>query len=283
MRKRDGRTIPAIRGTRISKQAPQRGGGTLLSRQEIIDSMINALKPLDYVHAFWEGGAAAHGRADEWSDIDAYLLVADSKAEDTFLAVEKALESLSPIKQKYVVENNWPGLTQAFYSLERASEYLLIDLAILTESSPEKYLEPEIHGTSIFYFNKPGIIETPSLDKHKFESKVEARSRILKERFRMFSGFVQKEINRGNSLEAMEYYRTIVIPSLVESLRMKYHPARYDFKMRYVHYELPPDIVRKLEELCFVRGIKDLQEKYLRALRWFNRTMTEIQGTRKLT
>ena len=54
---------------------------------------------LDYVHAFWEGGAAAFGRADEWSDIDAYLLVNDSKVADAFLAVEKALESVSPIKQ----------------------------------------------------------------------------------------------------------------------------------------------------------------------------------------
>ncbi|HEV2118540.1 MAG TPA: hypothetical protein VGS11_00295 [Candidatus Bathyarchaeia archaeon] len=250
-----------------------------VTRPEIIESLITTLKPLDYVHAFWEGGAAAFERVDEWSDIDAYLLVDDSKIAETFLAVEKALESLSPIKQKYVVSQNWPGVTQAFYSLKRASEYLLIDLGILTESSPEKFLEPGIHGKVVFYFNKIGVIEKPDLDHRAFDKKVEKRHRALRERFGMFGNFVQKEIDRENSLEALEYYRTIVIASLVEALRIKYCPAHYDFKMRYIHYELPPRTVRKLENLCFVRGRDDLQRKYLEAVQWFNKLARESSAS----
>ena len=279
MQSRRGPTKTAHQETRISKRAQLRDENSSVKRPQIIESIIATLKPLDYVHAFWEGGAAAFGRIDGWSDIDAYLLVDDSKVADAFLAVEKALESLSPIKQKYVVSQNWPGVTQAFYSLKRASEYLIVDLGVLTQSSPEKFLEPEIHGKVIFYFNKIGMVEKPDQDQTAFDKKVEERQRVLKERFRMFGNFVQKEIDRENSLEALEYYRTIVIASLVEALRIKYNPAHYDFKMRYIHYELPPRVVRKLENLCFVRGRKELQRKYLEAVQWFNKLARESNAS----
>src|SRR5262245_344144 len=189
----------------------------LVSRGEIIAALVGALKPVEYVQAFWEGGAVGYGRGDDYSDIDGYLLVDDDKVEQTFKVVESALGSLSPISQKYVVRQNpWPGVSQAFYRMKHASEYLVLDLAVLTSSSSTKFLEPEIHGMAIFYFNKTGIDETPHADKVEFDRKVSERLALVDERFRMFSNFVQKEIARGNSLEALEYYRTIVVPSLVE-------------------------------------------------------------------
>ena len=41
-----------------------------LTRSAILTTLRQALEPLPYVHAMWEGGAAAFGRVDEWSDID---------------------------------------------------------------------------------------------------------------------------------------------------------------------------------------------------------------------
>jgi len=96
---KSGRVKTVHQSSRVSRLAKLRNGKSSVGRLEIIESVIKTLKPLDYVHAFWEGGAASFGRADEWSDIDAYLLVNDSKVADAFLAVEKALESVSPIKQ----------------------------------------------------------------------------------------------------------------------------------------------------------------------------------------
>ena len=104
---------------------------------------------------------------------------------------------------------------------------------------------------------------------------------VLKERFEIFNNFVQKEMNRGNSLEALEYYRTMVIASLVEVLRIKYYSPHYDFRMRYINHELPPEIVKKLENLCFVRGKEELQRKYLEALQWFNRAMVESSASKE--
>lgn len=248
-----------------------------LSRDTIIKTLVNALKPLDYVHAFYEGGAAAYNRIDEFSDVDAYAVVNDDKVKETFLAVDEALTSLSPIRQKLEVpQTGWPGISQAFYKLEHANEYLIIDFAVLTLSSTEKFLEPKIHGNNVFYFNKSRIVSCPPLDRDAFAKKLQERAKRLRARREMFNNFVQKEISRGNWLEAIDLYHVLTLGALVEALRMKHKPFHYDFKMRYVHYELPSDVIARLERLYYVRHKKDLQKKYREATEWFDRTMSEI-------
>jgi hypothetical protein len=243
----------------------------------IIQTLTDTLKLLDYVHAFWEGGAAAFNRVDEWSDLDIYFVVDDSKVNETFLEVEKALESVSPIKQKFEIpQASWPGVSQAFYRLENANEYLIIDLAVIKLSSQEKFLEPEIHGNNVFYFNKSSKVKPVSLDKSAFFKKLCERLKRLKARFDMFNNFVQKEINRGNCLEAIDLYYFLTLSTLVEALRIKHSPLHHDFKMRYIHYELPPKIVDRLRHLYFVKDEKELQEKYCKAVEWFHETMREI-------
>jgi len=251
---------------------------TELTRDIIIQALVDALEPLKHVHAFCEGGVAAFNRVDEWSDIDLYLVVDDEKIDETFTAVEKVLKSLSPIKQKYnVPQTGWPGVFQAFYRLENTSEYLIIDLAILTLNSPEKFLEPEIHGNVVFHFNKSDKVKPAPLDKKALATKLLARLERLQARYDMFNNFVQKEINRGNHLEALDLYHALTLATLVEALRIKHNPVHHDFKMRYIHYELPKDIVKKLEHLYFVRDARDLQEKYCEAAKWLSKTMSEIK------
>jgi len=251
--------------------------GDRLTRKVIVQTLTDALEPLDYVHAFWEGGAAAFERIDEWSDVDLYLVVDDKKVEETFLSVEKALKSLSNIEQKYdVTHPPESGIFQAFYRLEGANEYLVIDLAVLKLSSPDKFLEPEIHGDAVFFFNKSDRVKPPPLDKDAFFRKLQKRLERLQSRFDMFNNFVQKEINRGNYLEAMGFYRAITLASLVEALRIKYNAVHYDFKLHYIHYELSSDVIKKLEHLYFIKDEKDLQEKYNEATEWFPGIMSEI-------
>lgn len=251
--------------------------GKKLNRQTIIQTLVNALEPLNYVYAFYEGGAAAFNRIDEWSDIDLYLVVEEKKVNEAFAVVEKALESLSPIKQKLVVPQlPWPGVSQAFYKLERASDYLVIDFCVLTLSSPEKFLEPETHGNVVFYFNKSAKLQPPLLDKDALVRKLRSRLERLKARIELFNNFVQKEINRGNLLEAMDNYHNLTLATLVEVLRIKYNSLHYEFKMHYVHYELPPEITRRLVRFYFVRDGKDLQAKYDEATEWLHGIMLEL-------
>lgn len=252
-----------------------------LTRNTIIKTLIDALEPLDYVHAFYEGGAIAFNRLDKWSDIDLYLVVDDDKIDDAFVVVETALKSLSPIEQKYAVQQlPWPGVSQAFYKLKGTSDYLLIDLAVLKLSAPEKFLEPRVHGEATFSFNKSGNIKAATLDTDALAKTLDNRLARLKDRFDMFNIFVQKEINRGNFIEALSLYYTLTLGSVVDALRIKYSPFHHDFKTRYIQYELPQKITKKLEGLYFVRDEKDLVEKYRKATEWFNEILKETEGER---
>lgn len=247
-----------------------------LTREVIIQALAESLKSLDYIHAFWEGGAAAYDRIDEWSDIDLYLIVDNGKVNEAFLAVENALKSLSPLKQKFrVPQSPWPGVFQAFYKIEGASDYLAIDLAILTPNSSENFLEPRVHGKAVFYI-KHSTVELPRLDKNAFMKRLQRRLENLKTRFEMFNNFIQKEINRGNSLEAVGLYYGFTLGVLVEALRIKYYPIHFEFRLRYVHYEFPLEIIEKLKNLYLIADINELQGKYSKASEWFNEIISAV-------
>ncbi|WP_017316523.1 nucleotidyltransferase domain-containing protein [Mastigocladopsis repens] len=47
-------------------------------REKVLQTIITALQPQDFVLAFWQGGSAAHGYTDEWSDIDIEVIVEDN-------------------------------------------------------------------------------------------------------------------------------------------------------------------------------------------------------------
>lgn len=248
-----------------------------VSRESIVLAIVNALEPLEYVYALWEGGAVAFGRLDRWSDIDICVDADDEKVEDVFPVAEAALETLAPIEIKYEVP---PGAThgyvQAFYRLKGTAEFLLVDFAVFKHSEPNKLLEPEIHGDSRFHFNKREAVRVPSLDRGAFIDRMKSGMERLVLRFDTFSCFVDKEINRGNWIEAMDLYHRIILGSLVQGLRMRYYPVHYDFGTRYIHYELPPEVVKRLLDLHFVCDREDLLRKVKDARRWFHRTVDEI-------
>lgn len=256
---------------------------TSVTHDAIVHALAEALRPLPFVDAMWEGGAAAFQRLDKWSDVDLYIVAADDRVPETFRAVEEALTRLSAIRQKY--EPAWPaesGITQAFYRLERASEYLLVDLAVLKRSAPDKYLEPELHGQAIFAFNKGDAVQVPHLNADTFVAKLLERRDRLIQRVALFEPFISKEIHRKNDLGALEVYQTLVLDALVQVLRMRYAPGHYAFGVRYVVYELPPDVVRRLEELSYVRSPEDLAEISRRAVLWFREAAGAVteQGVR---
>jgi hypothetical protein len=143
-------------------------------------------------------------------------------------------------------------------------------------SGSERFLESEIHGNVVFYFSKYGKVKPPQFDGEAFAKKVHERLERLQARFDMFNIFVQKELNRDHFLEALDLYHNLTLASLVEALRIKHNPIHYNFKMEYLHYELPSEVIKKLGDLYFVKDAKNLQEKYHEANKWFDKTMRDI-------
>ncbi len=187
------------------------------------------------------------------------------------------MKSLSPIRQKYdVPQPGWPGVSQAFYRLEKTDEYLIIDLAVLKMTAHEKFLAPEIHGNNIFYFNKNNAAQSPTFDVDSFASKAFERAVRLKARMDMFGNFVQKELNRNHFAEALDLYNGLILASLVETLRIMYNPVHREFKMHHIYDELPRETVRRLEPLFSVLDERDLEAKSRKAVAWFCRVVAAL-------
>lgn len=250
----------------------------MLNREAVINAIQHAVQPLTYVHAMWQGGAAAFGRVDEWSDIDVQFLVDDDHVQDTAAHVEAALLQLTSFELRFELpQPTWHGHWQAFYRLKDASPFLLIDLAVIKLSSQNRFLEPEIHGKAKVNFDKLGVVHASKpLDQTTFIAQIKGRMDVLRLMFDLFQVLTLKEIHRKNAIEAASFYQAYTLRPLVEVLRVKYDPARYNFHTRYVHYDFPPEAIQRLEPLFYPSSLNDLALKFVEAQQFFWETIETI-------
>jgi hypothetical protein len=158
-----------------------------ISRSKLIDTIVKILKPLTYVHALWEGGAASWKRVDEWSDIDMYVVCDDEHVEAVFEAIEKAVASLSPIDLRFrMPEPAWHGASQVFLRLKHTSPFLFLDIAVMKKSSKEKFLQYKIHGKPLVHFDKTGIVKDDPVEPAEYLKQIETRLEGIKTNFKLF-------------------------------------------------------------------------------------------------
>ena len=94
--------------------------------------------------------------------------------------------------------------------------------------------------------------------------------------FDLFRVLTEKELNRGNIIEAAAFYQSYTLRPLVQALRILHDPTRHDFHTRYVHYDFPEEDVTRLAELFFVADAGELTAKRERAERWFHEVLGAI-------
>jgi predicted nucleotidyltransferase len=250
---------------------------TEVERNNIVATLVQALKPLDYIHAVWEGGAASFNRVDEWSDIDLYVVCDDERVEDTFVIMEHTLGAMSEIELKFrLPEPTWHGHSQVFWRLKNASPFLFLDIAVMRKSSKDKFLQYHIHGRPHVHFDKIGIVKDDPVDRADYFQRIKARLDTLKTNFELFQVLVLKELNRGNDIEALSYYLSYTYRPLVEVLRIKHCPWHHRFYTTYIYYEMPSEIVNRLHHLYFITNAEALRKCREEAEMWFWETVRGI-------
>jgi predicted nucleotidyltransferase len=222
-----------------------------LARQEIIDALAAGLPREPYILAASLGGSFATGRTDEFSDIDLGIIVEDDRVEDAFRHLEAVLAELSPIDRKHrLPEPTWHGHSQVFLTLADADPHHFVDVCVMKRGAPDKFGEQERHGDPQILFDPQGLFATVPLDREALGKKMNARLQTLRETYLMFQPLVVRAVERGHPAEAAYWYLNLTLKGLVEILRMRHCPDRWDFGLRYLDRDLPAEARREVEELA---------------------------------
>lgn len=250
-----------------------------ITRQDILTGLRQALEPLPYVNAMWEGGAAAFDRVDEWSDLDLQVDAQDDQTAAAWQAIEQGITALAPVILRYEIpQPTWHGHEQVFYILENASPFLMLDIVVMKHSNANKFLEREIHGQAVVHFDRAGVTSVAPLDLAAHAATLKGRLVTLRALFALFRTLTLKELNRGNSIEALAFYHGYTLRPLVEALRIRYAPLHYNFHTRYIHYELPEELVKTLEALYYPIDPTDLRQKRDQAEALFFHTLDYLDN-----
>jgi predicted nucleotidyltransferase len=242
-------------------------------RDRISRAVSEALIPLPVVFAGWEGGSAAFGALDGFSDIDLTYLVADEVPfELLYGSAEKALETVSPIMVSHTVPLG------RYYKLKDGGEFLFVDLIFLRVGEPDHFLEVERHGHIVPLFDKGDWLRPRPLDEEALAAKRDKRFRELQIWFPVSQSFVRKAILRGQHAEAVTAFWAYTMRPLADLLRMRYCPVRWDFGMRYLDRDLPPAVCNQVRDLAFTRDLKDLEAKLASATVWGAALLRELES-----
>jgi hypothetical protein len=224
------------------------------------------------VLAGWEGGSAALGGLDAYSDIDLNVLVADDASlESLYACAEHCLETISPVVASHTVP---PG---RYYKLMDAGDFLLVDLCLFRVSAAEHNLEVERHGRPVTLFDKGAWLKPRFVDEQALALKRQQRFEDLWSWFPISQSFVRKAILRGKQAEALAAFWSYTLRPLAELLRMRYCPLRWDFGVRYIDRDLPADIYNRFCDLAVVVDLEDLDRKLAHATAWGSSLLRELR------
>lgn len=250
-----------------------------LYRNEMKRRFINLLQDKDYIHATWEGGSAATGYLDEFSDLDLIVIADDDSTESVFLLVEKFLTDEYGIKQKYrVPEPCWHGMSQCFYRLENSPQFFFVDFAVQKLSTEDRFLEQDRHGNAVIWFDKKNLVKAVSMPGDMIESKGKRAFKNVTESFFLISLDIYKSLKRGRDVDALESYYRGCLGRLAIMLNLKYRPAKYDFNMRYSYRDYPKEVNEKLKRLMLVNDITELETKTKEVEGWFDQLKLELKN-----
>lgn len=222
-------------------------------RRRIFDAVLPALESDPTVAACWEGGSVAMARADDFSDIDLYVVAELDRHEQILDVFSHALAQAAPIAHVWRVEPPaFAGVSQRIYLLEDAPPYFAVDCAVLPAASTAQFLERERHGEPRILFDRHASIAAPPLDRARHASRMRQRLAQIRASWPVYRTIVEKELARGRALDAIGFYFNGLLRPLVELAGMRHRPERFDYGWRYLHLDLPADLQRTLEAFAYV-------------------------------
>jgi hypothetical protein len=221
-------------------------------RERLAAAIVAALADEPAVRAVGEGGAAARGRTDAFSDLDLVIVGALEAAPGIFARVEQAAGEIGAINHVWSVDPApFAGLAQRFYLLDGAPRFFAVDCCVFSAEGVAPFLERERHGEMVVWLDRDGLLKPRRLNRAHWKERRAARLAQLRGGAPVYALLLDKELARGHALEAMGFYQAL-LRALVEVLGLQHRPDRADFGWRYVERELPADAQALLARFAFV-------------------------------
>ena len=230
-------------------------------RERLRDRLVDALAPREDVLAIGSTGSDATGRTYEHSDLDLAVVVAEGAAEEVLAAARQAVEELAPVRAAWrIPEPAWHGFSQVFLSFEGWPESLMLDLAVIPVSVPaeRRFLERERHGEAEVLHDPGGLLAPRALDRDAHLDGARAALETLRARAALFGHMPAKALARGHLVEAAAFHQSFVVGPLVQLLRLRHCPDRFDYGPRYLDRDLPDEARELLEQLSFAADAEAL-------------------------
>jgi hypothetical protein len=108
--------------------------------------------------------------------------------------------------------------------------------------------------------------------------RIRERLEAIVPRFRMTQHLVRKAVWRADALEAGDRYLALTLRPLVELLRIRHCPDRFDFGLRYLRDDLPAEVWRELEPLALPGDLEGVLAAQARAESIFERELPTARG-----
>ncbi len=247
-----------------------------ITRDKIIKKLHDGLIKNQSVFAFWIEGADALNTTDKYSDLDIWLDVEDSFEDKVLREIQSILSQINSLDFEYEIDHPHPKIKQAFFHLKNTSEFFIIDVCIQSHSRGIFLTKGKKDEEIKVIFDRKKIIKFKELDKADFKKLLAKRIKKLNETFLFFQAWVKKGVNRNNFLEALNYYYSFVLEPLVELLRIKYEPTKYNFGLKHIERDLPNDMLSEIEDLYKISSINEITVKMKKANKLFSKIIFEL-------
>ncbi|MES2802633.1 MAG: hypothetical protein V4654_09100 [Bdellovibrionota bacterium] len=196
--------------------------------------------------------------------------------------IEKALEKMKVSHTWQPNKSFWgEGMLQRVVVLKDSPKYFSVDIAVFDHAHTQllqDFLEVERHGQPVIFFDKSNLIKPGHTDAAALFKRQQLRVNELSDGFPIFKSLVLKEIERGQSVDAISFYQNGLVRPFVEVLGMIHRPFKFDFGMRYIHKSFPHEDQALIEDLSYVSSFKDLPEKILKVEKAFNTAVNKVRS-----
>ena len=251
----------------------------MISKQVIRTELSQLLYELPTVIAAWEGGSAATGFLDDFSDMDLIIVCEDEAVESIFEQLESYFESRCGIERRYrVPEPTWHGFSQCFYKVKNVPPLFYLDIAVVKKSIPDKFTESDRHGIAAIWFEKEPTVNTAPCPIDKRDSRCRQFYATATQSDFLMVLEIQKNLGRNRFAEAFPFYYQFVSRQLGILLNLKYRPEKVDFGLRYASRDYSAEDAALVEQLLQCGSMEALKSNFELALSRYEALKQELSA-----